>query len=254
MSAAELLMYGELASWFHLVTAPEDYEEEATDYVAWLLEAGVPEGGTVLELGSGGGNNASWMKRTFELTLSDLSEGMLEGSRGLNPECEHAQGDMRTLRLGRVFDGVFVHDAVSYMTTEADLAAAIETAAIHTRPGGAALFVPDCVAETYEPGTDHGGHDGEDGRSLRYLEWSEAPRDGDTRYVTRYAYVLVERGQPDRLLLDVHEDGVFPRATWLRLLEKAGFGVIRSGVAGEGHDVQEMFLCRRKAKRESQKT
>ena len=31
-------------------------------------------------------------------------------SRSINPECEHVQGDMRTLRLGREFDAVFVHD------------------------------------------------------------------------------------------------------------------------------------------------
>ena len=46
---------------------------------------------------------------------------MLALSRALNPECEHLAGDMRTLRLGRVFDAVFVHDAVCYMTTRADL-------------------------------------------------------------------------------------------------------------------------------------
>ena len=35
------------------------------------------------------------------MTLVDLSEEMLAVSRELNPECEHLQGDMRTLRLGR---------------------------------------------------------------------------------------------------------------------------------------------------------
>ena len=41
---------------------------------------------------------------------------MLELSRTLNPDCEHLEGDMRTLRLGRTFDAVLIHDAVMYMT------------------------------------------------------------------------------------------------------------------------------------------
>ena len=36
-----------------------------------------------------------------------------------------------------------------YLTTERDLGLAIETAYIHCRPGGAALFAPDYVRETF---------------------------------------------------------------------------------------------------------
>jgi trans-aconitate methyltransferase len=108
---------------------------------------------TILELGSGGGNNASHMKAHATLTLTDLSPEMLELSRSLNPECEHIQGDMTTLRLDRTFDGVFVHDAVSYLTTEVQLRAAVETAFVHTRPGGAAIFCPDHVRERFRETT-----------------------------------------------------------------------------------------------------
>jgi ubiquinone/menaquinone biosynthesis C-methylase UbiE len=57
---------------------------------------------TLLELGSGGGNNASHLKAHFSLTLVDLSQGMLDLSRRLNAECEHIQADMKTLRLARI--------------------------------------------------------------------------------------------------------------------------------------------------------
>ncbi|HXG65757.1 MAG TPA: class I SAM-dependent methyltransferase, partial [Blastocatellia bacterium] len=169
-----LKLYGELAPWFHLLTAPADYAEEAAAYRRELLAAAAAPPRTLLELGSGGGNNASHLKAHFEMTLVDLSPAMLEVSRTINPECEHVQGDMRSVRLGRVFDAVFVHDAVMYMTTEADLRAAMETAFAHCKPGGVALFVPDYVRETFRPVTDCGGHDGK-GRSLRYLEWSYDP-------------------------------------------------------------------------------
>ena len=215
-------MYSDLAPWFHLITAPEEYEEEAAFYLKHLLENARRPLKTVLELGAGGGNNASHMKTHFQMTLTDLSDGMLDLSRRINPECEHIQADMRTLRLGRAFDAVFVHDAVSYMTTESDVRAAIETAFVHCKSGGVAFFAPDHVREHFRPGTDHGGHDG-DRRSLRYLEWTHAPAPGAAVIEIDYAYVLREDGQPTRVVLDHHIEGLFSRHDWMRWLSEAGF-------------------------------
>ena len=215
-------LYGELASWFHLLTAPEDYAEEADQYRRVLLDACDPPPRTMLELGSGGGNNASHMKRPFELTLIDRSPHMLAISLRLNPECDHLEGDMRTVRLGRQFDAVFVHDAVSYITGEEDLRAVMETAFAHCRPGGAALFVPDWVRETFRPSTDHGGHDG-DGRGLRFVEWDWDPDPTDTTYVADFAYLLRNADGTVRVEHDRHLMGLFARSDWLRLLEEAGF-------------------------------
>src|SRR3712207_9249425 len=114
----------------------------------------MPPAPTLLELGSGGGNNAVHLKAHFaQVTLTDLSPEMLAVSRALNPDCEHLLGDMRTLRLGRAFDVVFVHDAIDYMTTREDLRLALETAAVHCKPDGLGLFVPDYVREAFEPST-----------------------------------------------------------------------------------------------------
>ena len=88
-------MYDELAGWWPLLSAPAVYAEEAAIYRRLLVEAADRPPATVLELGSGGGNNASHLKAHFQLTLVDRSPGMLAVSRELNPECEHVQGDMR---------------------------------------------------------------------------------------------------------------------------------------------------------------
>src|SRR6266404_5458871 len=108
-------LHDQLASWWPLLSPPAEYAEEAAFYEQSLLAAGDLPARTVLELGSGGGNNASHLKRHFEITLVDVSPAMLAVSRALNPECEHVRGDMRTLRLGRQFDRVFIHDAIAYM-------------------------------------------------------------------------------------------------------------------------------------------
>jgi len=78
---------------------PEEYAEEAAFYEKALRAGCSCEPATLLELGSGGGNNASHLKRHFQVTLVDLAPGMLKVSQALNPECEHLQGDMRQVRL-----------------------------------------------------------------------------------------------------------------------------------------------------------
>jgi SAM-dependent methyltransferase len=233
-------LYGNLASWFHLLTPPDEYAEEAEVYRRLLVEGVEVPVRTVLELGSGGGNNAFHLKHYFDLTLTDLSEAMLAASRSINPECAHIQADMRTVRLGREFDAVFVHDAIDYMTSEKDLQAAVVTAYVHCRPGGVALFVPDYVRETFRPRTEHGGND--DGlRGLRYLEWDWDPDPDDDTYVVDFAYLLRHEDGSVRAEHDRHLGGLFGRDTWMELLREAGFDPQRRALSLDDV-VTESFL------------
>jgi SAM-dependent methyltransferase len=239
-------LYTDLAAWWPLMSAPVDYGEEAAFYQRMLEEAGGHSARTLLELGSGGGNNASHLKARIDLVLVEPAPGMLEVSRALNPECEHLQGDMRTVRLDRHFDAVFVHDAVVYMTSEADLRQAIDTAWVHCKPGGAALFAPDHLRETFQPSTDHGGHDGPD-RGLRYLSWTWDPDPADTTYVVDYAYLMRDVDGSMRVEKDRHVEGLFARAEWLRFLSDAGFKP--RAVMFDHSELEpgtyEIFVCRK---------
>lgn len=216
-------LYDELAEWWPLFSAPEDYAEEAALFARLLTDSCDPAPRTVLELGSGGGNNAFHLKRSFEMTLVDASPPILAVSRALNPECAHREGDMRTVDLGRTFDAVFIHDAIMYMTSTADLEAAIRNAYRHCRAGGVALLVPDYVRETFVAKTEHGGHDGNDGRSLRYLEWTVDPDPSDATYRADYVIVMRDRRGDTRVVEDCHVEGLFPRAEWMRILRAVGF-------------------------------
>jgi hypothetical protein len=129
---------------------------------------------------------------------------------------------MRTVRLGRQFDAVFVHDAVVYMTSEADLRAAMKTAFVHCKPGGVALFVPDHTRDNFTSSTDHGGYDSVD-RGLRYVEWTWDPDPSDCTYTVDYAYLLRDRDGSVRVEHDRHIEGLFGRADWLRWVAEAGF-------------------------------
>lgn len=221
--------YDELADWWPLFSPPSHYVEEAEDLLPRLGER-VPRANTatLLELGSGGGSLASHLKPHFRMTLTDRSAGMLAVNTAVNPECEHVLGDMRTLRLGRHFDIVLVHDAIMYATTADEVLATLRTAAVHCRPGGTVVVLPDFVRETFEPGTDHGGEDGDDGRGLRYLEWHWDPDPSDNTYLVDYAFLLREPGGDVSAVHDRHVEGLFSRGEWMRLFGEAGLDATSS--------------------------
>ena len=234
--------YVELAEWWPLFSPPVHYGEEVEDLLRRLAPLPAPRTKTLLELGCGGGSFASHLSDQFTLTLTDVSEGMLAQSRLVNPQAEHVAGDMRSLRLNRQFDYVLVHDAVCYMTSRADLQAAIETAATHCRQGGTVVFLPDYVAETFTLGSEEGGEDSPDGRGLRYLEWRWDPDPTDNTYVVDYAFLLRETSGDVRVVHDRHVEGLFPRATWLELFDAAGLAA-SSSMDAWGRDV---FLAQRR--------
>lgn len=217
-----LRLYAELAHWWALLSPSSEYVEEAADLLSILGQGGVARR-TLLELGCGGGSLAFHLKPHFDLTLTDRSPQMLAQCRAVNPECELIVGDMTTLRLARRFDVVLIHDAIMYLTRAAQVQAALATAAIHCRPGGMLVVLPDCVRETFAPSTSHGGEDGTDGRALRYLEWAWDPDPNDTTFEVAFALVLREADGSVRCELDRHRCGLFARAEWMSWLREAGF-------------------------------
>ena len=237
-------MYSDFTSWYRLVDPPADHRDEATVYARALQAAVSGPAATLLELGAGAGHNALFMKQQFQCTLTDISPQMQALSRELNPECEHLPGDMRTLRLGRTFDAVFVHDAVCYITSLEDLARVAETAFIHTRPGGAALFAPDYVRERFTETAammtaDHGD------RSLRGVEWAWDPNPADTEYLVEYTFLLRE-GNEVTAATDHHIEGLFSIGEWTSALKNAGFSVTMvERPLDEDGQTDRVFLCRK---------
>jgi hypothetical protein len=134
-----------------------------------------------------------------------------------------------------------------YMTSDDDLRQVIDTAYVHCRPGGAALFAPDFVRETFRPSVTHDGHDGADGRALRYLEWTWDPDPADSTYLVDFAFMLREANGSVRVMHDRHVEGVFPREDWLRWLRGAGFeaAVHPCAIVGVEPGQYAIFVCRK---------
>lgn len=230
-------MYFEFAHLWPLISAPEDYAEEAAYWRNALRDKLGPGRHHILELGVGGGNNLSHLTSDFQATAVDISPNMLANSIRLNPDVEHHVGDMRSVRLGRTFAAVIVHDAISHMLTEDDLRATFATARAHLRPGGVFITAPDWFRETFVA-TVSSELKRRDGREMVIFEYDRDRDPGDTTIETVYIYVFEENGtlrvEPDRQIT-----GLFSLETWLSLMEEAGFEAdkVPYPVAEDGHDM-----------------
>jgi SAM-dependent methyltransferase len=233
----EYRLYSDLAEWWPLISPVGEYEQDAVSLARAFDSALVPVR-TVLDLGSGGGHVAWHLKDKFTLTLVDQSAEMLAVSAELNPECEHIQGDMLTIRLGRRFDGVLVHDAVDYVTTEDELLLVAQTAFAHCRPGGIAVFAPDHTADTFRPGTGGGGGTDETGRQASFRERTRDPDPADEWIEVEYEFTLRAENNRVQVVRESHRLGSFRYETWYRVLAAAGFdpepGNVAAAYAGSG--------------------
>ena len=215
-------LYHDLAYLWPIISPPQEYAVEAW-YCSRALRSKLGPGDLhILELGVGGGHNLSHLTRDFRATAVDISEEMLALSRELNPGVVHFQGDMRTVRLGRTFDAVLVHDAIIYMLTEEDLSNTFATARAHLQPGGVLLLAPDWFKEDFSsPSVEHWTRQA-DGMELTFVEYAHDPDPTDTTMESIFVYFIREGGEL-RVEMDRHITGLFPSDTWLRMLRGGGF-------------------------------
>ncbi len=217
-------LYRDLAYLWPWISPPEEYAERAQHWRHVLRSKLGPGRHTILELGVGGGHHLSHLCSEFKATAVDLSPDMLRLSMRLNPGVDHHIGDMRTVRLGRKFKAVIIHDAIDYMLTESDLMATFATAAAHLEAGGVFITSPDHFRETFRDArTDSITRtDGE--TRLTFIEYDHDP-DPDDTVVESIMFFLIRKGGVLRIEQDRHITGLFPLQTWQDLMQEAGFCV-----------------------------
>ena len=93
-------------------------------------------------------------------------------------------------------------------------------------PGGLPVAAPDDYTDTFEPPqVDYQtNRDGE--TELTYVEYSTDLDPNHTTIETTYVFFIKMSGEL-RVEVDNHITGLFPMATWARLLKEAGFEVDR---------------------------
>jgi len=240
-------LYDELAQWWPLLSPIETYQEESVLYLSLMQGALGRPVDRLLELGSGQGGIAYHLPSNVTATLVDQSQAMLSMSERFNTRHHHICADMRTLTVdGPLFDAVLLHDAVMYLTTQADLLTTIQTVFALLRPGGVAVFVPDVLTDNFQPGhTLVGGFD-TDTHSGRLTEWHWDPDPDDTQYQVEFAF-MVREGLHVRCIHESHTMGLFSQAVWNRLLHEVGFLTLPAKV-DPGFNIGTPILVRKPQK------
>jgi hypothetical protein len=230
-------MYHEFAHLWPLISAPEDYENEASYWRKALRSKLGPGRHCILELGVGGGNNLSFLTKDFDATAVDLSNEMLAQCRKINPDVELHQGDMRTVRLGKKFKAVIIHDAIMYMQTEEDLRQVFATAVAHLEPGGMFITSPDYTRETFSPPHVNNGTNNDGTIEFTNIEYQWDPDPSDTTFES-IMFFMIRTKEGLKIEQDRHVLGLFPMQTWLDLMGRAGFKVekLPYPVHDDGHE------------------
>ncbi len=138
------------SQYYDLLYRDKNYAAEV-DYVKRLIEREHPGSKTVLDLGCGTGRHDFLLaEHGYRVTGVDMSADMLKVANaerakklavGGPPPPDFAEGDVRSVRLGRRFDAVVsLFHVMSYQTSNADLLAAFTTLREHVAPGGVVLF------------------------------------------------------------------------------------------------------------------
>jgi SAM-dependent methyltransferase len=235
-------LYTELAwlwpMWGDAATEYAHYCQHVTDLIH--QHSTIPAT-TLLDIGCGGGKNVVNLAREFNVTGLDLSPAMLAHAKALNPGCTFVQGDMRSFRLGQVFDAVLMDDAISHMNCRTDFAAAFRTAHAHLRPGGVLVATPDVTSETFQQNKTTATRTARGGVDVVFVENVYDPDPADDQYDTTILYLIRDQG-PLRIETDRWTMGLFSLGTWTGILRDAGFEV-HEGRYNAGEDEYTVFAC-----------
>ena len=144
-------VFNAYARHYDLFYLDKDYPGEAR-HVHEILQKHSPGATTVLELGCGTSGHAVHLaEKGYSIVGIDSSLDMLERAHtrlaGLSPALQQriavSHSDLRHYRSDLRFDAVIaLFHVMSYLPANADLQAALSTAAAHLKPGG--LFLFDC--------------------------------------------------------------------------------------------------------------
>lgn len=248
MTKTTWLAYNDLAWTDSLITSPEECKEETEYFVRAIRDHSRIEVQTLLHLGCGAGMNDYTFKRHFKVTGVDMSAGMLEIARTLNPEVTYLCHDMRTVTLEQRFDAVAIPDSIGYMITERNLRNTITTAREHLKPGGILLIVA-LVREDFQKNNFVYTGSREE-VEVTIFENNYVLDSHQTTYEATLVYLIRRKGELE-IFTDRHTLGLFPLEIWFSLLADAGFEVKQITmdhaydrfISNDGEYPLRVFIC-----------
>ena len=248
MTQTKWLAYNDLAWTDLIITSPEECREETEYFVKAIRDHSQIEVQTLLHLGCGAGIYDYTFKRHFNVTGVDMSEGMLDIARTLNPEITYLCHDMQSIALKERFDAVAIPDSIGYLITERALRNTIKTAYEHLKPGGVLVIVALVHEDFQENNFVYTGSREE--VEVTIFENNYVYESHQTTYEATLVYLIRRKGELE-IFTDRHTLGLFPSATWFSLLADAGLEVKQMKmehaydrfISGDGAYPLRVFVC-----------
>lgn len=219
-------LYNDLSWIWPVMSPPDRYVEETRLFSKAIKKNAGISVKTLLNLGCGGGHNDFTFKKYFNVTGLDISPRMLALAKNLNPQCDYVTGDMRNPKLNRQFDSVFAGDSINHILNEKDLSRVFNGAFKCLKPGGVFLVVQEFVKGKLEQNSTECVSSSSKKLEMTYVENRYDPDTNDTMYETAFVYFLRNKGRL-KIETDIGVMGIFPEATWMKLLKSAGLRVKR---------------------------
>ena len=216
------IIYKDLAWIDTIITSPQETGEEAETLCNIIKKHTKQEVKSLLHLGCGAGFHDYTFKKHFKLTGVDLSLDMLKIAREINPEVEYHCDDMRSVKLGKLFDAVAIPDSIDHMETIQDLKSAIQTAYQHLKPGGICLILGHIQEEFKANNFVYSGT--KDNIEITLFENNYIPEPFNNTYESTVACLVRKSGKLE-IFTDTFQLGLFDLKNWLKILEETGFNV-----------------------------
>jgi SAM-dependent methyltransferase len=226
-------MFSETPELYDIFYGSKDYTAEAARVRDFILQAGGPGGGALLDVACGTGGHVGPLGAWYAAEGVDLDEDLLAVARRKQPEVTFHHGDMMDFDLGRRFDVVTcLFSSIAYVRTAERMSAAVANLARHVAPGGALVVEPWRTPDQFVSGLVFlQTHEEEALKAVRISRsWAEG-----TLSILEFSYLI---GTPDgvRHAQERHEIGMFTHREMADALEAAGLRVSYDprGLIGRG--------------------
>ncbi|MFX1482814.1 MAG: class I SAM-dependent DNA methyltransferase [Promethearchaeota archaeon] len=226
--------YSQLAQYYDDIYTELDYEGAAHKIHALVQKYKTTQGNNLLDVACGTGAHILYLKDRYNPVGLDLSEEMLEVARKKCPDVEFVQGNMTSFDLGQKFDVITcLFGSIGYLTTQNELADAISTFSRHMFSGGVLIIEPIFTRETVRAGFM--GISCLDLPDIKIARVNVSRIEGDLAYLD-FNFLIATKERGVEHFIDPSPMGIFPRDTYISLMEKNGFNTdfVEPGLMKEG--------------------